>query len=864
MGIFSSYFQKLKKLTAYEQTEQLFGFAAYQDGYYLIEGGGMAVVFCCQPTPGCNEELKNTYDAIFNKEYPADTCIQTQLVAIPDISYFSQCYETTRGNRMMGNDNELTTSMAEELINDLEGKVFKDMHNGSRLRDFEYWFTIRIPTAELIPTDKELKRFREIILDIQESLTGVNHHPRMLEPAALLWRLQSLFNSSKDAIWRDMNAKPNASLSFNEQIIEKGNTLHFTPNGVVTGKPKSLDAAGDLEFEADNQTHIKILSLESMPSEIAYGQMYDMIGDWRNGTFAHGDPFMISTLMHYPEQSKAKSDLSSGRKWLLGQAKGKVLEYFQGLAQQKQDYDQMWKEVDENGAQIVNSGTHIIVFSSTELGSDRSIAKMKRYFDSKRITFARESVLTGPLLLQNIPCMMDSGYANFSRHSIYSSEAMVFLTPHMSSWKGNTNLPIVPLVTRSGQVFFWDLFKTDGGFNFLLSAATGSGKSVLMNYIINCYLNSGVKTGGSLKRKSHEKNYEIEEYNDGAQVFLFDSGRSYQNLAEMFEDSQFICFDETFKYSLNPFSTVTNWSGEDAQGPQIATMLKAMAAPKDGLTEVQRAEMMTLLTDMWNELGQKSTITEFVNRCNAHEESYMRDLGKQLKIFAEGGVYGHFFTDTKPSVDYNGRLIVIETEDLETDLHLQLVVILGMITQIQQKIFQGGTSRKSLFLLEEAWQWLTASTEGDKAALVGFVGEFLQSAFRKFRKTRSSGGVITQSLLDCTLNPVGKSILANTDWKIFLGQDPSTVDTIKNTKAFTASDHQFEQMKSVKTVKGSYSEMMIFLRGMSEICRLELEPETLMIFSTDPDDRELMKKYRGLGHGVKEAARLSVLEKRGL
>ena len=115
--------------------------------------------------------------------------------------------------------------------------------------------------------------------------------------------------------------------------------------------------------------------------------------------------------------------------------------------------------------------------------------------------------------------------------------------------------------------------------------------------------------------------------------------------------------------------------------------------------------------------------------------------------------------------------------------------------------------------------------------------------------------------MDATGNAVGQAILANTDWKLFLGQDPSAVDNIKNTQSFTATDAQFQQMKSVHTKKGSYSEVMIFHKQMSEICRLELEPETLMIFSTDADDRELMKKYRARGNGVKEAARLSVLEK---
>jgi conjugal transfer ATP-binding protein TraC len=861
MGVFSSYFNKISKLADYDKVDEMFGFVGFESDYYIMEGGGMAVMFCCQPTPGCNEELKNTWDAIFKKDFPADTTIQAQLVALPDISYFINQFETSRGNRLMGNDNELTTSMAESLAQDIESKVYKDMHNGARLRDFEFWFSVRVPTSELLANDREEKRFRSLILDIEESLRGVGFAPRKLTPDLLLWRLQALFNASKGALWRDDNVKNNPSKSFSEQIIENGNSIHFTPNGIITGKPKELDAAGQIKFEPENQTHIKIMSLSSLPDEIYYGQMFDLAGDWQTGAVAHSDPFMISTLIHYPEQGKAKSDIATSRKWLIGQAKGKILEWFQGLADQKRDYDQLWNEIDQRGAKIVNSGTHVIIFSESAQRSERSVAKMKRYFESKKITFTAESVLTGPLFLQNIPCMMDKGYENYRRHSTYSSEALVFLTPHMSNWKGNTNLPIVPLSTRNGQVFFWDLFKTDGGYNFLLSAATGSGKSVLVNYIVNCYLNSGVKTGGSLLRKPYQQKYEIKEYDDGAQVFILDSGRSYQNLAEMFTDSQFISFDNNFKYSLNPFPSIHQWTGDIGQGPMILTMFKAMAAPKHGVTEVQRAEMMTMLTDMWNELGKQSTVTIFVERCLAHSEDYMKQIGKQLMIFAEGGVYGHLFTDKRPAINFDGRLVVVELEELQNDLHLQLVVILGVINQIQHKIFQGGTDRKSLFLLEEAWQWMTGDKDGDKGALIEFVGEFLQAAFRKFRKVRASGGVITQNLMDATGNAVGQAILANTDWKLFLGQDPSAVDNIKNTQSFTATDAQFQQMKSVHTKKGSYSEVMIFHKQMSEICRLELEPETLMIFSTDADDRELMKKYRARGNGVKEAARLSVLEK---
>jgi conjugal transfer ATP-binding protein TraC len=859
MGVFSHYLGALKKLSAFDSTHQLFGFVGFERGAFIMEGGGLALPFICQPTPGGNETIKNALDSLYKKGFPPDTTIAAQLVALPDVSNYAHGYEDIRGNRMMGNDNEMTQSMAKSLIEDIESKVFTDMLNGGRIRDFEFWFTIRVPTMELVPNEREFQRFASIIVDLEESLSSAGLLPYRATPNDLLWRLQCLFNSNPDALWRK-KFTGSAARTFNDQIVELGMTVNFNGHGVVIGKPLLNMENGETQFEKGTETHVSVMSLESWPEYLYYGQMLDLLGSWRDGQMAHGDPFIVSTIIHFPEQSEAKKKIEYARGWLLGQAKGKVLEWFQGLASQKKDYDQLWHEINEQGAQVTYAGTHVLVFSSDAERAQRNSAKMLRYFETKRVTFVKESALSGPLFLQNIPCMTEMSYTNFKRHFTYSSEALSYMTPHMSSWKGNTSQPVIPLTTRLGQIFYWDLFKTDGGFNFLLSAATGRGKSVLVNYIINCYLNSGVLSGGSLLRKAHQQEYELKAFDDGAQVFMLDSGGSYKNLADIFQDSQYIRFNGDFKYSMNPFPSIHQWAGEDGQGPMILSMFMAMAAPQHGVSETQRAEMMTMLTAMWNEHGKNSTVTMFVERCLAHEKEFMQQIGMQLKIFAEGGVYGHLFTDKRPPIDFDGRLVVVELEDLATDLHLQMVVILGVINQIQHKIFMGGTARKSLFLLEEAWQWLTVNS-ATKMALTEFVGEFLQAAFRKFRKVRASGGIITQNFMDATQNSVGQAIVANTDWKIFLGQDPSSIERIKNSKSFSASDAQFEQMKTVHTKKGKYSEIMIFNNGVSEICRLELDPETLMIFSTDPDDRELMGKYRAQGNSVQEAARMSVTEK---
>lgn len=863
----TDFYRHMAKLNELNQTSELFRYSGYERGFFLIDGGGVAATFICQPTNGVNEDILHSLESLFNKDFPADTVIQAQLAALPDLSMFVANYETIRGNRMMGNDNELSSSIASAFVEDIEDKSFSDMTNGARIRNYEFWFTIRFKTRSLVPLDAEFVDFEGVVRDVAAALQSAYLSPYRAEPLDMLRRLQCIFNPERSSRWR--NYATHGNTGFNEAIVNLGKGVFFTPDSVVCAEPFIKQDPAELakpQFDGNNQNHIRVMSLQNLPERIVYGMMLDMVGDWQNGTYAHSDPFIVSSIFHYPEQSSAKSKVSNARQWLINQAKGKMLEWFQNLALQKRDYDALWNELDEERCSVVHGGVHIITMSDSRERSDNTISSMMRYLDKKRIGFAPETALTAPLLMQNLPGLADETYANFKRHNVYSSKVCPFLTPHIASWKGTAVYPVVPLVTRLGQIFNLDIFKTDGGFNFMLCAKTGSGKSVLVNYIVGCYLNSGMEPGGSLLRKAHQTDYNLKEFDDGARVFLLDSGGSYKNMCDMYQDSQYLRFNGSFKYSLNPFPSIVQWSsieenGEDlGQGPMVLTMLKAMAAPQDGVTELQRAEMQTLLTELWNKEGRKATITKYVDMCLDHPEEYMQHIGKQLKPFSDYGDYGALFSDNRPAVDFNGRLIVIELEDLASDIHLQMVVILALINQIQSRIFLNNSGRRTLFLLEEAWQWLTVDSSS-KRALTEFVGDFLQASFRKFRKVNAAGGVISQSYSDYLVNNVGQAIVANTDWKFFLGQDSSQVEKLRNTKAFAASDGQFDLMKSVHTKKGAYSEIMMFHGGVSEIGRLELKPETLMIFSTDPVDRQLMQKYRAQGFDVQESARMATTEK---
>ena len=126
---------------------------------------------------------------------------------------------------------------------------------------------------------------------------------------------------------------------------------------------------------------------------------------------------------------------------------------------------------------------------------------------------------------------------------------------------------------------------------------------------------------------------------------------------------------------------------------------------------------------------------------------------------------------------------------------------MSLINAAQHAMFLSGNKQRKLFILDEAWEYLK-----DKPGKINYLAEFLETGWRRFRKTRAAGICITQSLLDAYQSQAGMAIVNNSPWKFMLAQEPEAVDKLKELKAYDGTDQDYDLMKSVHTDKGHYSE----------------------------------------------------------
>jgi conjugal transfer ATP-binding protein TraC len=190
---------------------------------------------------------------------------------------------------------------------------------------------------------------------------------------------------------------------------------------------------------------------------------------------------------------------------------------------------------------------------------------------------------------------------------------------------------------------------------------------------------------------------------------------------------------------------------------------------------------------------------------------------------------------------------VLELEELKGRKHLQQVVLLCLIYQIQQTMYLGGQSgeayRRKLLLIDEAWDLLTS----------GAVGTFVMEGYRRFRKYHGSAVTVTQSLADLYENPNGRAIAANCAHTLLLRQPSQIIDQLHAEKRLPLADGGVELLKTVHTQPGAYSEIMTLSDTGGGIGRLIVDDFRKLLYTTQAREVAAIRTRREAGMSVEEA-----------
>jgi conjugal transfer ATP-binding protein TraC len=267
-----------------------------------------------------------------------------------------------------------------------------------------------------------------------------------------------------------------------------------------------------------------------------------------------------------------------------------------------------------------------------------------------------------------------------------------------------------------------------------------------------------------------------------------------------------------------------------------------MAAPTEKLTDFQTAGLKRILKQLWTEKAQTMSVDDIARQLCAETDQRLKDVGEQLFPFTTRGEYGRYFNG-KNNAKFANDFTVLELEELKGRKHLQQVVLLQLIYQIQQEMYLGERNRPKIVIIDEAWDLLT---EGD-------VAKFMEHGYRRFRKYGGAAVTITQSVNDLYRNAAGRAIVENSANMYLLGQKAEVIEGMKQDRRLPLSDGGYELLKTVHTLPGAYSEIFFITEMGSGIGRLIVDPFKRILFSTKPEDVNALKQLRRQGLSLGDA-----------
>jgi len=449
--------------------------------------------------------------------------------------------------------------------------------------------------------------------------------------------------------------------------------------------------------------------------------------------------------------------------------------------------------------------------------------------------------------------------------------------------------------------------------NMVVVGPSGTGKSFLMNHIVNNF------------------------YVEGEYGLLIDIGNSYKGLFEIISeetggrDGVYVTYDPNEPLSFNPFKGREHWNEVDAEGDRMSSgfdyfmsLVETMYQPAGGWTKEATGvleHIVELFFDIWdNGYGENleaDLLEAFVNARRARAEKTHRpfdedkgtrgylsplpeifsevkrkkdpvfddfyrfvtlvvaplvkdenfrvdnssvradmfdvdNFGLALSKYRKDGIYGYLLNAEDPKDYFSSRLTCYEVDLIKDNQDLFPLWLLTIIHSFEDKMRSLDCAK--FIVIEEAWSAIAKPS----------MANFIVWLWRTARKFRTSAVVVTQSVMDLTASPIIKdAIINNSSTKILLDQsrNANKFDQAAETLALTPMDVNLvlSVNRELDPSYGVYKEAFFAIgEHYSNVFSVEVSPEQALAYESDTTLKkplfELAAKRGSMIEAIKELA----------
>lgn len=512
-------------------------------------------------------------------------------------------------------------------------------------------------------------------------------------------------------------------------------------------------------------------------------------------------PLTIAVRLRGKEIEPVKRKFERKRQILFGMASRKVTGDPAAEAQFR-DADELLRRLSEQNDGLLDMTFTVAIRAKNELVLRDAINALNSAQSRlHQLEFDESPINSFDLFLETIPTFRGQV---FHKHSILSSNALAFL-PLFEVDRGDSD-PIVSYTTVDGSSYSLSPVSSRlANFNLLVSGASGSGKS----FFVNSFLMQSLPLD--------------------PRVWIVDIGGSYNKLTE-FLGGKVVGLDVDKGFQVGPFfmPRSKNETEERRRREHIEIIFREMCRDEGKLPSV---EERAILSEALEPLFEAETLPEHPIQTLSQQLSNRKDakairLGLLLRRWAYPNFFGSFLDHATP-LEISEDIITFDLKGLQEFEELSRVVELIICSALWSSLRE--RKRFTFIVLDEvAFSLLRSQPQ--------FVDELVSTVRKHF------AGVITvvQGLEKITENKVaGASILNNSARKVILQQRGSASGW---EEPLSVNETEAHIIRSLKRVKGHYSDIFLMDEDKRAVLRFEPDPLTYWLSTSDSRDNERLKE----------------------
>lgn len=761
------------------------------DGYY-------GIVFECVPHIRAGTKTAETIEAIL-KKLGDDVFMQIHLWGSKNIESIINRWQYEHSSESEA-VNEAINKISEFFKEKTNEKISYSMETS--LKNHRLFFSFK--------TRKEHK-----LLEIKEHIKNILS-TNSFAPVELG------FEELKPIFWELLNPKHDFNnipkydkkRYFNKQVVSSENIVKIEDTHIKIGKKNNAN-------QFVGKTWIG-LSPTTLPDYAHIQDFGKKLGDYLTracNTNQFNDTFLVTLNVNKVPRSE---NISIGKKQsnLVGKRVKNTDTKLQDKKAEATSVNKRLKDFES----LYNMDLVVLVSGDDFKSANKNVTSVKTFWgtggDTSGINLGVTDHVHLPVFLSCLPLGLNKDYFEYIQGNpfkLFSNQVACF-APCEADYKGN--YPNNLFISRRGQIAGFDFFRTSASKNGYIIAKSGAGKSVLLNYMV------------------------LNAHTRGDRIFITDIGGSYEPICEEL-DGQYIEIDLDNPISFNPFSDLKDLSLEDLNF--FSDWIYSLGASKlkseaEKLQKIIKPKIQEIIRKLFNEIGSNMEITDIRDKIRDIEDQRYQDFAIALTPFCKGELYGDFLSG-RSQINLNNQLAVLELGKVENIAEIRDAMIFiweyhksNAVYKQEKEAEYGG--RRILVIIDEVHKFLGKNEMMDDA---------IEQAYRRFRKHLASIWIATQSFEDINNNDgltrAGRVILANSPWKIFLGQEETSLNMLFASSAFKF-DHIEEQLISqVDTIKGEYSELFIITPEQQKIpYRLVMHKYFYYLTTTDQDDKNKVRK----------------------